>query len=186
MPFHLECFTSCGFVDYFNCLLSNTSFWHQNFAQYHVSRQNTEIITEHTNVNLCQQQISQQVLTEFPCVLVLFPEEHVRGPVSISDKTSYHKISWNLEAARFVLRIVRSLWNLTGTSAAVLPRRLSNCKAIRCSIYQSRGFETSRDLRIMWLKESCIMWRAGLYDIFYAIPFQEIRVVLFCASYISI
>ena len=32
---------------------------------------------------------------------------------------------------RFVFRIVRSLWNLTGTSAAVLPMCLSNFKAIR-------------------------------------------------------
>ena len=37
----------------------------------------------------------------------------------------------SLEVARFVFRIVRSLWNLTGTSAAVLPMCLSNCKAIR-------------------------------------------------------
>ena len=40
--------------------------------------------------------------------------------VSISDKTSYRKISWSLEAARFVFTIVRALWNLTETSAAVL------------------------------------------------------------------
>ena len=55
----------------------------------------------------------------------------VQGPVSISEKTSFHKISSSLEAARFVFRIVRSLWNLTGTSAAVLPMCLSNFKAIR-------------------------------------------------------
>ena len=53
------------------------------------------------------------------------------GPVSISEKTSFRKISWSLESARFVFRIVRSLWNLTGTSAAVLPMCLSNFKAIR-------------------------------------------------------
>ena len=53
------------------------------------------------------------------------------GPVSISEKTSFRKISSSLEAARFVFRIVRSLWNLTGTSAAVLPMCLSNFKAIR-------------------------------------------------------
>ena len=51
--------------------------------------------------------------------------------VSISKKTSFRKISSSLEAARFVFRIVRSLWNLTGTSAAVLPMCLSNFKAIR-------------------------------------------------------
>ena len=54
-----------------------------------------------------------------------------QGPVSISEKTSFRKISSSLEAARFVFRIVRSLCNLTGTSAAVLPMCLSNFKAIR-------------------------------------------------------
>ena len=53
------------------------------------------------------------------------------GPVWISEKTSFRKISSSLEAARFVFRIVRSLWNLTGTSAAVLPMCLSNFKTIR-------------------------------------------------------
>ena len=52
------------------------------------------------------------------------------GPVSISEKTSFRKISLSLEVARFVSRIVRSLWNLTGTSAALLPMCLSNFKAI--------------------------------------------------------
>ena len=54
-----------------------------------------------------------------------------QGPVSISEKTSFRKISSSLEAARFVFRIVRSLWNSTGTLAAVLPMCLSNFKAIR-------------------------------------------------------
>ena len=45
----------------------------------------------------------------------------IQGPVSIYDKTSYRKISWSLEAVRFVFKIVWSLWNLTGTSAALLP-----------------------------------------------------------------
>ena len=56
---------------------------------------------------------------------------HLQGPVSISEKTSYRKISWSLEAARFVFRIVPSLWNLTDTSAALLPMCLSNFNAIR-------------------------------------------------------
>ena len=55
----------------------------------------------------------------------------IPGPVSIFEKTSYRKISWSLEGAWFVFRIVRSLWNLTGTSAALLPMFLSNFKAIR-------------------------------------------------------
>ena len=52
-----------------------------------------------------------------------------QGPVSVSDKTSYCSIPWSLEAARFVFRIVRSLWNLPGTSVALLPMYLSNFKA---------------------------------------------------------
>ena len=60
----------------------------------------------------------------------------ILGPVSISDKTFilrplwvfYLKILWSLEAARFVLRIVLSLCNLKGTSAALLPRWLWNFK----------------------------------------------------------
>ena len=43
------------------------------------------------------------------------------GPVSTSDKTSYRKISWNLEATRLVDWIILSLWNLTGMSTALLP-----------------------------------------------------------------
>ena len=53
------------------------------------------------------------------------------GRVSISDMMSYCKISWSSEAARFVSRIVQSLWNLTGTSAASLPMCLSDFKAMR-------------------------------------------------------
>ena len=56
-----------------------------------------------------------------------------QDPVSIFDKTSYRKISQSLEAARFLFRIVRSLWNLTGTSAALLPMCLSNFIAMRWS-----------------------------------------------------
>ena len=68
----------------------------------------------------------------------------VLGPVSISDKTSYRKISWNLETARLIVWIIASLWDFTGPSAAVLHRCLSNY----IIIYQSRGFETSQDLTI--------------------------------------
>ena len=71
-----------------------------------------------------------------------------QDPVSISEKTSYHKISWSLEATRFVFRIVRSLWNLTGTSAALLPMCLSNFKAIqqfKVPILWLRDFTRSYD-----------------------------------------
>ena len=69
-------------------------------------------------------------------------KRHIQGPVSISDKTSYCKISSSLEVVRFVCRIVRSLWNLTGTSAALLPVCLSNFKVMR-SISRLRDFTRS-------------------------------------------
>ena len=56
--------------------------------------------------------------------------ERPLGPVSISENTSYCQISWSLEATRLVLWIVVSLWKLTGTSAAMLPKYLSNFRAI--------------------------------------------------------
>ena len=52
------------------------------------------------------------------------------GLYSLSGKTSYRKISWSLEAARFRFKLFQLLWNLASTSAA-LPRCLSNFRAIR-------------------------------------------------------
>ena len=54
----------------------------------------------------------------------------LQGLYSLSDKTSYRKISWSLEAASFGFKLFLSLWNLTATSAAALKRRLSNFGAI--------------------------------------------------------
>ena len=67
-------------------------------------------------------------------------------PVSMSQTTSYCKISQRLELReRFVFRVVRSLWNLTGTSSAVLPTCLSNSKRYDDLSYQYCSFETSWD-----------------------------------------
>ena len=49
----------------------------------------------------------------------------------LSGKTSYRKISSSREAARFRFKLFQLLWNLTGTSAKVLPRCLSNFRAIQ-------------------------------------------------------
>ena len=67
------------------------------------------------------------------------------GLYSLSEQTSYRKISWSLEAMRFGFRLFRLLWNLTGNSAVVLPR----CRE-RYDPYniQSRSFETPRDLAV--------------------------------------
>ena len=40
------------------------------------------------------------------------------------------RISWNLEATRSGIKILESFWNLTGVSAALLPRHISNFRAI--------------------------------------------------------
>ena len=69
--------------------------------------------------------------------LHMIPTEHIwnqmviHGLYSLSGKTSYRKISWSLEAARFGFKLFQSLWNLARTSAALLPRCLSNFRAIR-------------------------------------------------------
>ena len=67
-----------------------------------------------------------------------------RHPVSISEKTSYRKISWSLEAARFAFRseIWQALRQHCCRCACQISKRYDNLK------YQSRGFETSRDLTI--------------------------------------
>ena len=54
-----------------------------------------------------------------------------QGLYSLSGKTSHRKISWSLEAASFGFKLFQSPWNLAGTSAALLPRCLSNFRAIR-------------------------------------------------------
>ena len=53
-----------------------------------------------------------------------------QGLYSLSGKTSYRQISWCLEASRLDVAMVVLLWNLTGTSAATLPRYLPNFRAI--------------------------------------------------------
>ena len=73
---------------------------------------------------------------------------HIQGPVSISDKTSYCKISRSLEAVRFVRELSdrSEIWQA--------PRQ--HCCRCACQIskwcdhlnYQCRGFETSRDLTV--------------------------------------
>ena len=66
-----------------------------------------------------------------------------QGPVSISENTSYRKISWSIEAARFVFRIVR-----------LLPMCLSNFKAIRqfeVPISWLRDFTRSYNKTSFWI-----------------------------------
>ena len=55
----------------------------------------------------------------------------IQGLYSLSGRMSCRKISWSLESARFRFRLLQSPWNLAGTSAALLPKCLSNFRAIR-------------------------------------------------------
>ena len=71
-----------------------------------------------------------------------------QGLYSLSGWTSYRKISWSLDAAKFGFSLFQSLWNLEGNSAVALPRCLPNFRAIRSLLIPSRGFETSRDLAV--------------------------------------
>ena len=54
----------------------------------------------------------------------------IQGLYSLSGKTSYRQNSRSLEAARLNLIMIVSLRNLTVISAALLPRCLSNFRAI--------------------------------------------------------
>ena len=49
---------------------------------------------------------------------------------SLSGKTSYRQMSWSLEAARLGVKVIVSSGNLTGVSAALLPRCLSTSGTI--------------------------------------------------------
>ena len=71
---------------------------------------------------------SHPTLSRFLLMTPVSPGD--KGPVPISDKMSYRKISWSLEAARLVVQIIASLWNLTGTSTALLPVKFQSDRTI--------------------------------------------------------
>ena len=69
-----------------------------------------------------------------------------QDPVSLSDKMSYCGISWSLVTVKLEVYIMASLWKLTGTSAALLSRCLSDLRVIiqsRIQISQLRDFARS-------------------------------------------
>ena len=55
----------------------------------------------------------------------------ILGIYWLNERTTYLKISRSLKTARLGFKLCQSLWHLTGTSAAALPRCLSNFRAIR-------------------------------------------------------
>ena len=70
------------------------------------------------------------------------------GLYSLSGKTSYRKISWSLEAARFGFKLSNhsEIWQVPRQrccrGACQISERYEHCN------FQSRGFETSRDLAV--------------------------------------
>ena len=74
---------------------------------------------------------------------------HSPGLYSLSGKTSYRQISRSLEAARFNIILIVSLWNSTGISTALL----SNSERLKKHKAESRGFENSWNhaiRRLLW------------------------------------
>ena len=78
----------------------------------------------------------------YSCYHKLYTNTHIHtcnthapilGLFSPSGRTSYSKISWNLEDVRFGFRLFDALWNLRGTSAEALLRCLSNFRVIPSS-----------------------------------------------------
>ena len=72
------------------------------------------------------------------------------GLYSLSDKTSYRQISWSLEDARVDVTMTVSHFNLTGISAALLLRCLSNSRGI--------GKVWTRISRLRDSRKSCNTW----------------------------
>ena len=100
------------------------------------------------------------------------------GLYSLSGWTSYCEISGNLEAARLGVIMTVSLWHLTGISRALLPRCLSNVRAIWRVKIGYRGFEASQNVidkiiqnaqvniflyRHIWIKVGNNMLEAGYW-----------------------
>ena len=87
--------------------------------------------------------------TEMYVLLKKAPIAHIsQGLYSLSGKTSYHKISWRLKAARFGVKLFLSLWILTGTRQQCCRDACQSSERYDHYNIQSVDFETSRDLAV--------------------------------------
>ena len=91
--------------------------------------------------------LNNPIITLCQKVSWLFVALWCQGLYSLSGKTSYRQISWSLESARLGVIMIESLCNLTSISAALLPRCLSNFRAI--------GKVQTRISRLRDLARSC-------------------------------
>ena len=123
---------------------------HQNYTSYFINK----IIYDKNRTQNVFWKLSESEVMSIGWTSGKHKRKRWQGLISISNKTSHCKISQNLEATKFVLRIIRSHWNFTVTPAALLLKDVSNIKALRWFKIlndQSRGFETLRDLTIKGL-----------------------------------
>ena len=87
--------------------------------------------------------------------------------LELSGRTSYRKISRSLKAAKFWFKLFQWLWNLTGTSAATLPRCLSNFRAIRSSqhpiscLRDFTRFGCKTSYRLVNINPGLLQWHWG-------------------------
>ena len=72
-----------------------------------------------------------------------------QGLYSPSVRVSYRKIPWSLEAAKFDVIMIVSLYNLWGISAALLRRACQISKRWEKFKPESRGFDTSWDFAVI-------------------------------------
>ena len=105
----------------YKTLWNNINFWYKmNRLKIYIDKIKMMLVGESPNQ-----------VTECRWFLLSNDDTHLElGLYSLSDKTSYRQISRSLEAARLGVIMIVSLWNLTGISAAVLPRCLSNFRAM--------------------------------------------------------
>ena len=87
---------------------------------------------------VCQMPFSSQCIEKQWPLKMNHPWAH-----SLNGRTSYGKISWSLEAARFDVTMFALIWNFAGISAAAHTSEL-----LEKSKSESHGFETTRDLAV--------------------------------------
>ena len=87
---------------------------------------------------------------------------HLPGLYSLSGRTSYRKISWSVEAARFMFRLLQSLLNLTGISAAALPnvRAIESLQHPISRLRDTTRFGGKASSRLVNRGIGCIMCRS--------------------------
>ena len=112
---------------------SNTLTWRQAIMQSIICTHHRRHFNNASNVSVLPGYICNrlQILNSGSWLLSHYLFDWGAILLTLNHACCNSKISWSLETARFAFRLLQSVWNLTGTSAAVLPRCLSNITTIR-------------------------------------------------------